>query len=131
VTHEAELRRREAVAMKTGRNPVGRPPKQRKPTKNSLIANPTDPDSRVMKTKYTYLQGYNAQAVVSEDQVIVAAAITQEPADMHQLHPMLERGGANFTLRTSKEGSAGFSPTPATTARPTLRPPRALSSDSW
>jgi hypothetical protein len=90
--HEAELRRREVVAKQTGRNPVGRPPKQRKPTKNSLVANPTDPDSRVMKTKYTYLQGYNAQAVVSEDQVIVAAAITQEPADMHQLHPMLEQG---------------------------------------
>ena len=92
VAHEAELRRREAIAKQTGRNPVGRPPKQRKPTKNSLVANPTDPDSRVMKTKYTYLQGYNAQAVVSEDQVIVAAAITQEPADMHQLHPMLEQG---------------------------------------
>lgn len=45
-----------------------------------------------MKTRYTYLQGYNAQAVVSKDQVIIAAAITQEPADMHQLHPMLERG---------------------------------------
>ena len=92
IAHEVKLRRREAIAKQTGRNPVGRPPKQRKPTKNSLVANPTDPDSRVMKTKYTYLQGYNAQAVVSEDQVILAAAITREPADMHQLHPMLERG---------------------------------------
>jgi transposase len=90
--HEAELHRREEIAKETGHKPVGRPPKQRKPTKNSLVANPTDPDSRVMKTRYTYLQGYNAQALVAEDQVIVAAAITQDPADMHQLHPMLERG---------------------------------------
>ncbi|HYT79796.1 MAG TPA: transposase [Actinomycetota bacterium] len=90
--HEAELRRREAIREQTGHRPVGRPPKQRRPTKNSLVANPTDPDSRVMKTRYTYLQGYNAQVLVAEDQVIVAAAITQEPADMHQLHPMLERG---------------------------------------
>lgn len=102
--HEAELRRREAVAAKTGRNPVGRPPKQRKPTKNSLVANPTDPDSRVMKTKYTYLQGYNAQAVVSEDQVIVAAAITQEPADMHQLHPMLEQGRRELSAAAIEGG---------------------------
>jgi len=46
-------------------------------TKNSLVANPTDPDSRVMKQRYTYLQGYNAQAVVSEDHIVLAAAITQ------------------------------------------------------
>jgi len=41
------------------------------------VANPTDPDSRVMKQRYTYLQGYNAQAVVSEDHIVLAAAITQ------------------------------------------------------
>jgi len=104
VIHEAKLRSREAAAAKTGRNPVGRPPKQPKPTKNSLVANPTDPDSRVMKARYTYLQGYNAQAVVTEDQVIVAAAITQEPADMHQLHPMLDRGRRELTAAAIEGG---------------------------
>jgi hypothetical protein len=34
----------------------------------SLKANITDPDSRIMKTGKGYLQGYNAQAVASEDQ---------------------------------------------------------------
>ena len=38
-----------------------------------------------MKTRQGYGQGYNVQAVVSEDQVIVAVGVTQEanppPAD--------------------------------------------------
>ena len=36
-------------------------------------ANVTDPDSRIMKSRAGWLQGYNAQAVVSADGVIVAA----------------------------------------------------------
>jgi hypothetical protein len=94
--YEAELTRRATTQEETGRRPVGRPPKPKRPTKNSLVANPTDPDSRVMKRQYTYLQGYNAQAVVSEDHIIFAAAITQEPADLHQLHPMLHEARANL-----------------------------------
>lgn len=94
--YEAELARRATTQEETGRRPVGRPPKPKRPTKNSLVANPTDPDSRVMKRQYTYLQGYNAQAVVSEDHIIFAARITQEPTDLHQLHPMLHEARANL-----------------------------------
>ena len=36
-----------------------------------------------------YLQGYNAQAAVTCDQIIVAAEATQEASDNHQLVPML------------------------------------------
>jgi hypothetical protein len=49
-----------------------------------------------MKKQYTFLQGYNAQAVVSEDQIILAAGLTQEPVDLHQLHPMLRQVKANL-----------------------------------
>jgi Transposase DDE domain len=42
------------------------------------------------------LQGYNAQAVVSEDHVILAARITQDSIDLHQLHPMLQEARANL-----------------------------------
>lgn len=94
--YEVELARRAAIEEETGRRPVGRPPKLKKPTKNSVVANPTDPDSRVMKRQYTYLQGYNAQAVVSEDHIILAARITREPVDLHQLHPMLHEARANL-----------------------------------
>ena len=104
VRHQAELARRAAIERETGRRLVGRPPKPKSPTKNSLVANPTDPDSRVMKKQYTYLQGYNAQALVSEDQIILAASITQEPADAHQLHPMLEE--ARGQLDAAKIGKS-------------------------
>jgi transposase len=94
--YQAELAHRAAIEEESGKRLVGRPPKPTTPTKNSLVANPTDPDSRVMKKQYTYLQGYNAQAVVSEDHIILAAAITQEPVDLHQLHPMLHEARANL-----------------------------------
>jgi len=51
--------------------------------------NPTDPDSGIMKTAKGWLQGYNAQAMVSEDQIILAGGLTQEANDVHQLEPML------------------------------------------
>src|SRR6266545_5591662 len=94
--YEAELARRAVIEAETGRRPVGRPPKLKRPAKNSLVANPTDPDSRVMKRQYTYLQGYNAQAVVSEDHIVLAASLTQESVDVRRLHPMLHEARANL-----------------------------------
>jgi transposase len=52
-------------------------------------ANVTDPESRIMKTRSGYVQGYNAQAAVTEDQIIIAAELTDEANDVGQLHPML------------------------------------------
>jgi hypothetical protein len=103
VRYEVELARRAAIQEETGRRPVGRPPKPKTPTKNSLVANPTDPDSRIMKRQYTYLQGYNAQAVVSEDHIVLAARITQEPVDLHKLHPMLHEARANLASAHSSK----------------------------
>ena len=52
-------------------------------------ANVTDPDSRIMKTRRGFVQAYNAQAVATADQIIVAAEVTPEENDVGQLHPML------------------------------------------
>ena len=52
--------------------------------------NLTDPDSRRMKGNRRYIQGYNAQAVVNEQQIVLAAEITTSPADFSQLRPMIE-----------------------------------------
>lgn len=63
----------------------------------------TDPDSRVMKTRSGYVQGYNAQAAVTEGQVILAAEVTQEANDTHQLHPVLEKVNENLAAAGVEE----------------------------
>ena len=51
----------------------------------------TDPESCIMVRNGVFLQAYNAQAAVSESQVIVAHAVTNQPPDQQHLVPMLER----------------------------------------
>ncbi|MDR4506982.1 MAG: transposase [Candidatus Brocadiaceae bacterium] len=58
-------------------------------------ANATDPESRIMKTRTGYVQGYNAQAVVTEGQIILAAELTQEENDVNQLHSMFNKAKEN------------------------------------
>jgi len=49
----------------------------------------TDPDSRTVKTPRGYVQGYNAQAVVTEAQIVIAAEVTIESPDFGHLEPMV------------------------------------------
>jgi transposase len=82
---------RQAEEMATGKKKRGRKPRilGTVPAVEGK-ANTTDPDSRIMKTRQGYVQGYNVQAVVSQDQIIVATGVTQEANDVQQLRPMLE-----------------------------------------
>jgi Transposase DDE domain len=52
--------------------------------------NLTDPDSRRMKGNRRYIQGYNAQTVVTEQQIVIAAEISTNPADFSNLRPMID-----------------------------------------
>jgi transposase len=52
--------------------------------------NVTDPDSRNLKTTRGWVQGYNAQAVVGEGQIVLAAEISTESLDTANLRPMVE-----------------------------------------
>jgi hypothetical protein len=52
--------------------------------------NLTDPDSRNLKTTRGWVQGYNAQAVVGEGQIVLAAEISTESLDTANLRPMVE-----------------------------------------
>ncbi len=57
----------------------------------------TDPDSRIMKRGGSYLQGYNCQAVVDEEnQLIVAEGVTNQAPDQEHLVPMMERVKSNL-----------------------------------
>ena len=43
-----------------------------------------------MKTPRSYTQGYNAQAVVNEHQIVLAAEVTVSSPDFGQQQPMVE-----------------------------------------
>ena len=75
--------------MKDGR-PFGASPKPFKPpAEPEGKVNTTDPDAKRMKFGRNFLPAYNAQAVTTEDQIIVAAEITTEGVDFEQLDPMI------------------------------------------
>ncbi|CAK6692940.1 transposase [Synechococcus sp. BA-124 BA4] len=61
------------------------------PTKKTQ-RNFTDPESHLMQSGGSYLQGYNCQlAVDSDHQVIVAVGVSNQPPDVEHLTPMLGR----------------------------------------
>lgn len=97
----AEAAKREEMLRKrkeqeaAGRPPRGRPPKEEAKVPEPK-ANVTDPESRIMKNGKGYVQGYNAQAVANTHQIIVAAEVTQDQNDYHQLHPMMEKAVSNL-----------------------------------
>ena len=53
------------------------------------VVSVSDPDSQRMKANLEYMQGYNAQAVVDEGQIVLAAEITNTPGDFSNLDPMV------------------------------------------
>jgi transposase len=58
--------------------------------------NPTDPDSRLMRSQGGYVQGYNAQAAVTADGLIVACEVFNHPNDIPVFAPMLDRLNDNL-----------------------------------
>jgi transposase len=57
----------------------------------------TDPESRILKTKDGYIQGYNAQAAVdAKAQIIVAHTLTNNGSDQAQFAPLLDGIKANL-----------------------------------
>jgi transposase len=90
------------------------------------VANTTDPESRLVPTRGGTVQGYNAQAVVTEHQVVVAAALTQQANDLQQLAPMLQVVDHTLAAADIDQRPRGCRPTPATVDRqPHLDPRRA------
>ena len=75
--------------MKDGRR-FGRPPNPFKPPETPTgKINVTDPDSRNVKTARGWVQGYNAQAVCTEQQIVIAAEVTVDSPDFGHLGPMV------------------------------------------
>jgi len=94
-----KIAEREAEEQATGEKKRGRKPRtpeQAAQEKAESKANATDPESRIMKTRKGYEQAYNAQAIATEEQIIVVAEVTQDENDQKQYHPMLEQAAANL-----------------------------------
>jgi len=85
---EAEAQRKAEGRKKNGRTPA--PPKTEPGGKAQR--NFTDPESRILKTKDGYIQGYNAQAAVDGGaaQIIVAHGLTASMNDQDQLVPLVD-----------------------------------------
>lgn len=72
------------------------PRRRRKPSPTAK-RNFTVPESRILKTKDGYIQGYNAQAAVDgAHQIIVAQTLTSSSSDQAQLAPLLDGIRANL-----------------------------------
>ena len=74
---EAERRAAEREAARRGPGPV---------------RNITDPDSRLMPVRGGgFIQGYNTENVTSQDELIIATELTDDPTDMAWFEPMMTR----------------------------------------
>ena len=107
---EAEERRRAEGRKKPGK-PAAPPSDEPDPKAQK---NFTDPESRIMKTKDGFIQGYNAQAAVDATaQVIVAHGLDAKQSDQHQLTPIADAIEAYWARsRSNCRLTPSIAPTP-------------------
>jgi transposase len=124
--YEENLRWRAEWEAEHGRKLGGRKPTP--PDPDALAArkvNTTDPDTRLLARRGRRpVQGYNAQAVASPEQDILAADITQQSNDSGQLEPMiittideLQRAGVDQPLEVVLADGGYWNPTQITNLR--------------
>jgi transposase len=110
---KAEQAAKDAAQAASGKPPRkgGRKPKTPPGTPaDKAQRNFTDPESRIMKGKDGFVQGYNAQAAVdAKAQVIVAHRLTDNAADVGQLIPMADAIEANTGAKpTQLSADSGY-----------------------
>jgi hypothetical protein len=66
--------------------------------------NVTDPDARNLKTPRGWARGYNAQAVVTGEQIVIAAEISTESLDTANLRPMITAAEEELTAADVQHG---------------------------
>jgi transposase len=82
-------------------------------------ANVTDPESRLLKTRNGWIQGYNCQTAVSDDEFFISARATQDTNDITQFVPtvhdltataghLAERTGRDDLTIGTMIGDAGY-----------------------
>ena len=103
---EADERRKAEGRKKSGK-PAAPPSEAPDPKAQK---NFTDPESRILKTKDGFIQGYNAQAAVDATaQVIVAHGLDAKQSDQHQLAPIVDAIEANLDRKPAQlSADAGY-----------------------
>jgi transposase len=110
---EAEAREKaatEAAAREAeGKKPLTTNPADAVPEPKAQ-RNFTDPESKIMKTSNKgWDQCGNAQAVVTEEQLIIAADVTNQTNDVQQVKPMLDQTIANLDIVGVPDNIGAFS----------------------
>ena len=90
VRANAAYERYRSGRMRDGRRFSRPPDPYTPPTTPEGRINVSDPDSRVVKGLRGFIQGYNAQAVTNERQIVVAAEVMTAAPDFGHLEPMLD-----------------------------------------
>jgi len=112
--YKERLEERRQEEQETGKKKRGRKPKPpTDPGSSSEKINTTDPDSSVMKNHHNFIQGYNGQILVNDDQYILAHDVTGAQNDVHQLHPLINQymdilGGITSQKPYCVLGDAGY-----------------------
>lgn len=99
--HEQRLRKRREQEARAGHKKPGTPPVQPDvgvtKRNNPMRVNTTDPESRILKSKKRFLQGYNGQIMADQKRgVITACFVTQAENDQQQLEPALCQAEQNL-----------------------------------
>jgi transposase len=80
----------ERGVIERGRQQMGSGPRPHTPPPRPAgQLNTTDPDARRMKQGRAFIPAYNAQAVTTEQQIVIAAELTTEGVDFEQLYPLI------------------------------------------
>lgn len=97
---EAEAKAKAAAEQAARENKHDKPPRKPPPSAAPELKaqrNFTDPESRILKTKDGYIQGYNAQAAVdAQAQIVVAHTLSNNGSDQAQFAPLLNATKANL-----------------------------------
>jgi hypothetical protein len=112
--NDAYERYRAGGVDKNGRRFGGPPKPYVPPALPTGTVNITDPDCRNLKAFRGYVQGYNAQAVVTAQQIVIAAEVNSDSADFGHLEPMIVAARAELAQAGITEqldvvlGDAGY-----------------------
>lgn len=76
-------------------------------SRSALVANTTDADSRIMKTRFGWVQGYNCQTAVTDDGLLLAVLASQVPVDMTLYRPIVTAAMQAAQLVGQARGESG------------------------